>query len=103
MNQELTAQLTQQEIGGAPVQKNKLSVGTHIMAGWPLFLVIIGGLLGAGLGGAAYGLNIAIHKYNIPYGVKIALNIIIGLAAVMLWFLAGVVFYAVKQNYTGQP
>jgi hypothetical protein len=103
MYQELTAQPTQQEIGGAPVQENKLSVGTHIMAGWPLFLVIMGGLIGAGLGGAAYGLNIAIHKSNMPYGVKIGLNIIVGLAAVMLWFLVGVVFCAVKQNYTGQP
>ena len=55
------------------------------MCGWPLLLVIFGGAIGGGLGGAAYGINIGIYKSNLPVPVKIILNVVTGGAAFGIW------------------
>jgi hypothetical protein len=67
--------------------EHKLSLQAHLMCGWPLFLVAIGGLVGGLLGGAAYGINLTIYKSQLPTYGKIALNIGAGLMAVILWLL----------------
>ncbi len=66
--------------------KEKMPVIGHILCGWPLLLVAIGGAIGGGLGGAAYAINVGIYKSNLPIPVKVVLNIIAGLAAIVIWY-----------------
>lgn len=69
----------------AQEQPAKLPTKAHLMCGWPLALVAIGGAIGGGLGGAAYAINIAIYKSQLPLPAKIALNLLSGLSAFVLW------------------
>lgn len=69
------------------VQAETLPVIAHILCGWPLILAFFGGAIGGGLGGLAYGINIAIYKLSIPTVLKIVLNIIVGVAAIGIWFV----------------
>ena len=66
--------------------KEKMPVIGHILCGWPLLLVAIGGAIGGGLGGAAYAINAGIYKTQLPIPAKIVLNIITGSAAIGIWF-----------------
>lgn len=50
-------------------------------------LVFIGGAVGGGLGGAAYGINVRIYKSHMPVAVKIFLNLLVGGSAVALWLV----------------
>ena len=59
----------------------------HMLCGWPLILVFIGGAIGGALGGVAYAANVAIYKANIPGPIKFVLNPVIGFSAIGLWFL----------------
>ena len=72
---------------GNPEEKpqGKLAPVAHIMCGWPLLLVFIGGAIGGGLGGAAYGINVAIYKSKLHVAAKVILNLITGLAAIGIW------------------
>ncbi len=49
-----------------PKQQPKLPASAHVLCGWPLLLVLIGGAIGGGLGGAAYAINIGIYKSSLP-------------------------------------
>lgn len=66
-------------------QSAKLSTTAHLMCAWPLVLVVIGGAIGGGLGGVAYGVNIAIYKSRMPVAAKVLLNLIAGAAAFIIW------------------
>ncbi len=66
--------------------ERKLPASAHVMCGWPLFLVAVGGALGGGLGGAAYGINVSIYKSGLPVAAKIVLNLAVGLGAAGIWF-----------------
>ena len=66
--------------------KEKIPVIGHILCGWPLLLVTIGGAIGGGLGGAAYAINVGIYKTNLPIPAKVVLNIIVGSAAIVIWY-----------------
>lgn len=66
--------------------KEKMPAVAHMLCGWPLLLVAIGGAIGGGLGGAAYGINVGIYKSNLPIPAKIVLNILVGSAAIGIWF-----------------
>jgi hypothetical protein len=68
------------------------------MCGWPLMLVAIGGAIGGALGGAAYGINVAIYKSSLPVVVKIALNVLVGLSAVVTWFAAALAIHNALQK-----
>jgi|WetSurMetagenome_2_1015567.scaffolds.fasta_scaffold1016332_1 hypothetical protein len=65
--------------------KEKLPVLAHLMCGWPFILVAIGGCIGGAMGGAAYAINVAIYKSKLPVFVKVPLNILTGLLAIVLW------------------
>jgi hypothetical protein len=65
----------------------KLPIGAHLMCGWPLLLVGIGGAIGGGLGGAAYAINVAIYKSKQPLVAKVILNLVTGFAAIGIWVL----------------
>jgi len=70
-----------------PKPKEKLSVKADVLCGWPLFLLGIGGAVGGGLGGAAYGINVVLYKSRLPLTMKILLNIQVGILAIVLWVL----------------
>ena len=76
-----------QKMGVNPVMqtKNVPTLG-HILSGWPLMLVFVGGAIGGALGALAYTANLSIYKSNLPSVVKIILNPIIGIVAFVLWF-----------------
>ena len=65
--------------------KEKVPVGVHVVCGWPLLLVAVGGAIGGGLGGLAYGINMGIYRSGMPVIAKIALNVLVGLAAIAGW------------------
>jgi hypothetical protein len=75
-----------QQLNQKPI-KAKLSLKVHAMCGWPLILIVMGGAIGGGLGGLAYGINIAIYKSKLTNPVKILLNIFVGLSAFIVWFI----------------
>ena len=66
--------------------KGKMPVIGHILCGWPLLLVAIGGAIGGGLGGGAYAINVGIYKSQLPIPAKVFLNIIVGSAAIVIWY-----------------
>ena len=66
-------------------QPKSPSVVMHLLCGWPLVLVLVGGAIGGGLGGAAYAVNVAIYKSKLPVIAKVALNLVVGVAAIGIW------------------
>lgn len=62
-------------------------IWVHLVAGWPLVLVAIGGAIGGGLGGLAYAANMLVHRTAMPVPVKVLLNLVIGLAAIGMWLV----------------
>ena len=70
-------------------QKAKLPISAHLLCGWPLALVAVGGAIGGGLGGAAYAINLAVYKSEMPTPAKVLLNLAIGGAAVVGWLVLG--------------
>lgn len=81
----------------APSAPQKVPVTAHLMCGWPLFLVAIGGLVGGALGGGAYAINLQIYKSALPVPLKIVLNLLTGLAAAGIWLAVGVVIVLLQQ------
>ena len=61
------------------------SISMHLMCGWPLVLIAIGGAIGGGLGGAAYGINLQVYKSKMPIAVKVILNLVVGTVAIAIW------------------
>jgi hypothetical protein len=78
-------------------EKQKLTTKAHLMCGWPLILVLIGGLIGGGLGGAAYMINIKIYNSNLPASGKIALNILTGIGATITWLVLVIIIKSQMQ------
>ncbi|MBX3416410.1 MAG: hypothetical protein KF851_02310 [Pirellulaceae bacterium] len=65
--------------------KTNLPPIAHVICGWPLLLVLIGGAIGGILGAAAYVVNLAIYKTELPAPVKVVLNVVVGFAAIGIW------------------
>jgi hypothetical protein len=70
-----------------PKPAGKVPGTAHLICGWPLILVLFGGLIGGGLGGAAYCVNLAIYKSRLPVAAKILLNLATGAAAFVFWLV----------------
>jgi hypothetical protein len=68
----------------------QLSLMAHVMCGWPLILVAVGGLIGGALGGLAYAINLAAYKSRIPAIFKLVINLGVGFAAIAVWLLIAV-------------
>ena len=76
----------------------KLTPLAHLLCGWPLFLVAIGGAVGGGLGGLAYGINVGIYKSKLPLAAKIILNPLVGLAAIAGWLAIVAAIQSARQG-----
>lgn len=64
----------------------------HLIAGWPFVLVLFGGLIGGGLGGLAYLINLKIYNSQLSKINKILANMMCGMVAISAWwFIAGAV------------
>jgi hypothetical protein len=81
-----------------PVVTAKVPAIVHVLCGWPLVMVAFGGAIGGGLGGLAYGVNIAIYKSQMPLAVKILLNIFTGFAAVGIWLAIAILIGLVRSR-----
>lgn len=66
--------------------EEKLPPWAYVLCGWPLLLFGIGGAIGGGLGGAAFGINVSTYKSSVPIAAKCVLNILTGLGAAGIWF-----------------
>lgn len=70
----------------------KIPKYVHLIAGWPFVLVLFGGLIGGGLGGLAYLINLKIYNSQLSKINKILANIMCGMVAISAWwFIAGAV------------
>jgi aconitase A len=65
--------MNNESISTTKEEAKKLSTIVHVMCGWPLALVFIGGAIGGGLGGIAYGINMVIYKSHMPVAAKVVL------------------------------
>lgn len=64
----------------------------HLIAGWPFVLVLFGGLIGGGVGGLAYLINLKIYHSQLSKINKILANIMCGMVAISAWWwIAGAV------------
>lgn len=65
--------------------KAKLPWPAQLAAGWPLFLVAIGGLIGGACGGLAYGVSISIFKKKGVNTKTYLYSILIGIGGIILY------------------
>ena len=72
------------------LEKEKLPA--IVMAGccWPLALVVVGGLVGGALGGAACMANIGLYKSKLPRWSLWLLNPLVGLTALVLYLVIAI-------------
>lgn len=59
----------------------------HVICGWPLVLMLFGGAIGGGLGGAAYGLSVTIYSKTRSLIWTSLTSIMLGVLAFVLWYL----------------
>ena len=81
----LQRRAVQQQVRNAPPPKGPITMTAHLLSGWPLILVFIGGAIGGALGALAYGINISLYKSNLPGVLKVILNLLVGMAAIGIW------------------
>ena len=70
----------------AEKEKTSLGVKVHLMAGWPILMLLIGGAVGAVLGIVAYVINLKIYKSELSQLQKVLANLMCGMFAMMLWW-----------------
>jgi hypothetical protein len=66
----------------------KIPVSVHLMAGWPLILVLFGGVVGAVFGVLAYLINRKIYTSPLSRLQKILANLLCGMSALSAWWFA---------------
>jgi hypothetical protein len=68
----------------------KVPLSAHVLCGWPLLLVALGGLIGGALGGAAYAVNMGVYQSELPVPAKVILNLFVGFLAFGIWLALGI-------------
>jgi hypothetical protein len=58
----------------------------HLIAGWPLLLILVGGAIGLALGVIAYLINLKVYKSELSKMNKVLANILCGMSAISLWW-----------------
>lgn len=69
-------------------ENQKLPTMVQLMAGWPLILVIFGGVIGGLYGVVAYLINIQIYKSTLSKMNKILANLLCGMSAMSGWWFS---------------
>jgi hypothetical protein len=64
----------------------KVTTAVHLMAGWPMFLVVIGGVIGALLSVFAYIINRKIYSSHLSKFQKVMANLLCGMSAIAAWW-----------------
>lgn len=72
-------------------QKNKLPLKAHLICGWPIFLIFIGGAIGGVLGVAAYYFNLSLYRSELSLQAKIAQSLLAGAGAFVAWLVFAMV------------
>jgi hypothetical protein len=70
-----------------PEPTAKLPWTCQLAAGWPILLVILGGALGGGCGGAAYAISISLFKKHGVNATTYLLSVLIGIAAIAIYLV----------------
>jgi len=68
-------------------KKVKLPPLVHLVCGWPLILVAIGGAIGGALGGLAYGVGLIVYRKTRSLQTTFLASLGLGGAAAILWYL----------------
>jgi len=68
-------------------KKEKLPPLVHVVCGWPLILVAVGGAIGGGLGGAAYALGLMVYRKTRSFATAFLASLGLGAAAAILWYV----------------
>lgn len=66
--------------------QTKLPLSVHIMAGWPMLLMLIGGAIGGALGVVAYLINLKVYQSDLSKMNKILANLMCGMFAIIIWW-----------------
>ena len=69
------------------LEKEKLPPLVMMACGWPIVIVVMGGLIGGLLGGAACGVNMALYKSKLPRWSLWILNPLVGVTAFVLYLV----------------
>ncbi len=64
----------------------KLPWHSHLISGWPLLLIAVGGLIGGACGGLAYGASVSVIKKKGVSALSYSLSVLIGVGCVFLYF-----------------
>lgn len=64
----------------------KIPFKVHLIAGWPLMLILMGGAIGGAFAGLAYAANVKIYRSDLSIINKILANMMCGMVAIMLWW-----------------
>lgn len=67
----------------------------HLIAGWPLLLIFMGGAIGGACGGAAYVLNGKIFNSKLAKPLKYIYSVLMGLGAVILYFIVIMILFSI--------
>ena len=76
----------------------KLPLKAHLICGWPIFLIFIGGAIGGVLGVAAYYFNITLYKSDLPLKAKITQSLLAGLGAFVALFVFAMVMTGLQSG-----
>lgn len=63
-----------------------LKPSVHLMAGWPLILIIFGGAIGLVFGVVAYLINLRIYHSPLTRLNKVLANVMCGMTAISAWW-----------------
>lgn len=66
----------------------QLPVKVHLLAGWPLLLVLFGGAIGVVYAVLAYMLNIKIYQSTLSKLNKVLANLLCGMSALSGWWFS---------------
>ena len=66
----------------------QLPVKAHLLAGWPLLLVLFGGAIGVVYAVLAYMLNIKIYQSTLSKLNKVLANLLCGMSALSGWWFS---------------
>lgn len=68
--------------------QTQLPLTAHLMAGWPLLLVLFGGAIGVVYAVLAYILNIKIYQSTLSKLNKVLANLLCGMSALSGWWFS---------------